>query len=138
MISSLYVLSPTGSCTEKIDLRDIKATENSCGSDPQLLSGLFTALISFAQLTTGLDNQLNYLPIKNLTYYFYLVNGGGYFVLETESENNSMVLEEYLEMLKDFSLLDESELDCAGIKIIISRYIRRALFKKPANLAVSG
>jgi hypothetical protein len=113
---------------------------NAC--DPQLLSGFFAALMTFAENTSG---NLQTISMNNSNYYFHK-DSDFYFILETDLVNPKIAYEDFMGLLKDITqyfigYVNIKELDTDFMEIIedenfsnsiqekISRLYRRSLLK---------
>ena len=140
-------MKETGACVCHIDFCMIHSDKETITcKDPQLTSGFFAAIFTFAKMTTGVEDAIKYLPLSNLNYYFYM-REGYIFILETDKvdtkfsfEDFELILQEIAEFffqhLKErnmdenviYIIEDETLID--NIKGVISKFIRRSLFKR--------
>ena len=111
--------------------------------DPDLASGFFSAIFSFAKMMTGNEDAIKYLPMSNFYYYFFR-DQGFIFIFETETIMKKLDFEQllkeistiFLEFLKeknlsiDSSYFIEDENLSNQLRNKISKFIRQNLFKK--------
>ena len=69
MITQLFILKESGQCIVHVDFRQLQSDTKE-KINPQLISGFFAAIMTFAQTTNGDDNSLDHISMKNLNYYF--------------------------------------------------------------------
>ncbi len=139
-------MKETGSCVLYIDFCVIQSGKEIACKDPQLTSGFFAAIFTFAKVTTGVEDAIKYLPLSNLNYYFFMQDNY-IFILETdkvdtkfEYEDFNSILQEIAEFFFNFvktehdggdvmvMIDDEPLID--NMRGVISKYIRRSIFKK--------
>ena len=145
MIKKLFILKGSGVCLYFRDFCEFSMPSNNKGShacDPQLLSGFFAALMTFAENTSG---SLQTISMNNSNYYFHK-DEEYYIILETDLVNPKINYDDFMGLLKDItqyfvSFINIKELDTDFMEIIedehfsntiqekISRLYRRSLLK---------
>lgn len=148
MIRNIFILKNNGICIYYLPCLNINAIHNNKNNVnyPQLISGFFTALDTFAQTVAGYNQYLKFLSLRELNYYFHRENSF-FYILETDNINHHMNIDDYIFILKEiakefnkrahlYDIFDESiqiikdrELD-EIIHSKISKTIRRSLFKR--------
>ena len=89
MIRKLYIIQEAGVCSLFIDFTCIQCdfdNKMQRTSDPQLISGFFSAIIAFADEAIGTGDQktIDSISVKNVIYYFKKLKDY-YFILELDS-----------------------------------------------------
>jgi len=76
MIRKIFLVQHSGVCIYCIDFLQIKSSNTKAiSADPQLVSGFFTAILSFGDIQLGNEKEdCNYICFKNLHYYFRKFN----------------------------------------------------------------
>ncbi len=77
-------------------------------SDPNLISGLFTAIICFAEETLGIqsvtNNKTDFISVKSNVYHFRKVKDF-YFVIEIDSFDTTLTKEDIEELIDQIQTL---------------------------------
>ena len=149
MIKKIFVIRECGICLNYIDYAGIqtKANENN-NKDPQLVSGFFSALMTFADetITSGKsESNLSFISLRNSNYYFLKVNHR-FYIVETDSNDKTMSMQDFEELLKNICVIVEEyiknglmnedicEEDCNSkvsndIRNTVAKALRKSLFK---------
>ena len=153
MIRKLYIFNTNGECIALIDFNSI-VIEEECKSqktsDPQMISDLFSAIITFADETVGADyshisNTINSVACKSVIYYFQQ-RDNFYFILEKDVNLDSFQSEDIAELLNQitplclnqtkqgFGKFSELQMDnkyqlIEAIKTIVAKAVRKSLLK---------
>jgi hypothetical protein len=154
MIRNLYIVHESGVCLYHLDFTEYKTAAGKCTgpTDPQLISGFFTAIIAFGETTvrdTEKGFELNFISFKNHSYYFCRIRQF-FIILETDAVETTLTNESISEIMQMVANLyqkyiDDGIFDENGciynpddnfeneIKSFISKIMRRSLFKKISN-----
>ena len=105
MIKKVYILKSTGHLVYFLDCclfqkKSEKKAEYMM--DPDLISGFFSAIIAFAENTSGQKAPINQISMKDYNYYFFHKDGF-YFILETDIIISSLKYEDFIKLLKCIS-----------------------------------
>jgi hypothetical protein len=119
--------------------------DKSYEDDPQLISGFFAAILTFAETTAGNSDTISNLLMQKKSYYF-LKHEGYYFILETDNLNQNLTEDDFNALLifisdcfhekflknnvKDLIEIIEDDEFTSEIQNKISKMIRKKLFTK--------
>ena len=105
MIKQLYILSPGGQCTFHLDFCDVQilTPQDQATHDPQLISGFFAAIMSFAQVTTGEADAIKHIPLNNKHFFFHQSPSYTY-IIETDDMNKNAQNDDYFELLHSIEI----------------------------------
>ena len=102
MLKQIYLIRETGQCIfhQSLGKIEVNGTSEKVDSDidPNLISGFFSAIISFANLATGKENEVNHLSLKNSNFYF-IKRKHLHFILESGTFNPSFLEKDYFIVL---------------------------------------
>jgi hypothetical protein len=153
MIRKLSIVQDAGVCSLFINFSTIQnelELKSKRTSDPQLISGFFSAILAFAEEAIGSgdvgNKAVDHISLKNIIYYFKKVNHF-YFILELDAVNDNVCKEDVEELLTNIVELFESyieqglienpefqEIENADfikeIHSLVSKTARKCLFKK--------
>lgn len=148
MIKKIFILRECGICLNYIDYAGIQTKASSTDSkDPQLISGFFSALMTFADETISggkSESNMSFISIRNVNYYFLKVNHR-FYIVETDS-NDKMNMQDFEELLNNICVIVEAyiksgvmnedvcEDDCNtkvsnDIRNAVGKALRKSLFK---------
>ena len=144
MLKKLYLISQTGQCIYHQGMGQIEREGASCdGSevDPNLISGFFSAILTFANMMAGQENEVHNISLKNSNFYFIQRNHL-HFILESDSTNDDVyvilnkladLIEDYIERNNiDYSIVQlsgESEI-YENVTAIVSSHMRNQILSK--------
>lgn len=168
MIERVYILRKSGVCVYSVDVGDIRKrdtlksfeclwekenipqqeiikTKRLSELDPFLLSGLFAAIMQFAESLTDTVDSIRNLPMKNLDFYFYMVRNY-YFIIETSFLTKPLEVESFMSLCNtvanvffeylyindipdDYSRVIEDETLTDELKTEIEQFLSRELTK---------
>ena len=152
MLKKLYLIRETGQCIYHQVLGQVESdsekneANGNCDKDPNLISGFFAAIISFADQVIGEDNNVNNLSLKNSNFYFIKRNHLHY-ILETDLDNPYFTEDDFYNILNKVAImielyLCENNIDDSIVQIseekelnksisnIVSKFMRSKIFSK--------
>ena len=144
MIQRIFIVRQSGECVYYLDYSGRNCTDGN--QDPQLISGFFMAIAAFAENTSGNNEMINSISLKNLNYHFHKQDGF-FFILEEDQIISTFTFEDYREILIKIgetfhSWCKNEKLDSESPQMIqnasfdeeirnqVSRVLRQRLFKK--------
>jgi hypothetical protein len=149
----MYIVHESGVCLYDLDFNAIKMSNGklNAATDPQLISGFFTAIITFGESTVNdMDKgcELNFISFKNHSFYFCRLNHF-FIILETDAvetnltkENIEDIMHQVVNIYQEY--INKGVFDVDGciytpdenfendIKNYIAKVMRKSLFKKIA------
>ncbi len=147
MIKNFYAIRETGQCVFHINLCSIELSiekkKDKNQKDPNLISGFFAAVLTFADHVVGGDNEVHKLSLKN-SNFFFIKKGQIHYIIETDLINQKMEEEDFFELLQQlanyiedyvkdndvddsYMQISDDEYLCSQIKDLISQYMRKKI-----------
>jgi len=149
MIKKIFILRECGICLNYIDYAGIQTKANGNNNkDPQLISGFFSALMTFADETISSgksESNMSFISIRNTNYYFLKVNHR-FYIVETDSNDKTMTMQDFEELLNQICVIVEEYIKTGlmnedvceedtntkisnDIRNVVAKALRKSLFK---------
>jgi hypothetical protein len=154
MLRKVFIINNGGVCMYFVDLSQIQTKfQKSTISDPQLISGFFSAIMAFGEEMSGVsdnaEKKTNIMLIKSMNYTF-CKSDQRFFVVESDRNDRSLAqrdIEEFLFYIVDIfdlyvqkGIIDESsdreivlpEME-NDIRAFLGKIVRRSLLNRTSS-----